>query len=111
MCLVSNGSGLLLYRRKERNFGTHGHTCSQFPFPPINLDFYWLYFHRLQETLTEEQKSERREAARIAAEQRAKDFKQGGGGESLKAKAKRQEEIREKNAGTSNNNGMRWQVG
>lgn len=48
--------------------------------------------------LTEAEKQELREKQLRAAEERQKDFKQGGGGDTLKAKAKKLEEAQKKNA-------------
>lgn len=44
-----------------------------------------------------------------AAEERAKNFKQGGGGEKLKAKAKALEEAERKNSG-GGPNALKWTV-
>jgi len=63
------------------------------------------------EPLTEEEKEERRLKALAAAEERSKSFKQGGGGEKLKAKAKALEEAEKRNkelGGSSPH--MRWQT-
>lgn len=63
------------------------------------------------EVLTEEEKEERRLKALAAAEERSKSFKQGGGGEKLKAKAKALEEAEKRNrelGGPSPH--MRWQT-
>lgn len=45
-----------------------------------------------------------------AAEKRAKDFKQGGGGEHLKAKAKKLEEAEKKNKELGGENALKWNV-
>lgn len=45
-----------------------------------------------------------------AADARSKDFKQGGGGERLKAKAKALEEAENKNKEIGGANKLRWQV-
>lgn len=47
--------------------------------------------------LTEEEKAEVRARQLAAAEERQKQFKQGGGGETLKAKAKKLEEAQRSN--------------
>ena len=62
--------------------------------------------------MTDEEREERRRAAAEAADSRSKDFKQGGGGDALKAKAKRQEQARVESASRgSNHPGMNWSVG
>ena len=45
-----------------------------------------------------------------AAEKRSKDFKQGGGGEKLKAKAKQLEEAEKKNREAGGPNSLKWSV-
>lgn len=45
-----------------------------------------------------------------AAEKRSKDFKQGGGGEKLKAKAKQLEEAERKNREAGGPNSLKWSV-
>ena len=45
-----------------------------------------------------------------AAEKRAKDFKQGGGGEKLKAKSKALEEAEKKNRELGGTNTLKWSV-
>ena len=51
----------------------------------------------LNKPLTEAEKQSRREIMAAAAEERSNTFKQGGGGESLKAKSKKLEEAERKN--------------
>eukprot|EP01040_Poterioochromonas_malhamensis_P000757 gene759-807_t len=64
----------------------------------------------IQEKLTLEEKERRREAQAKAAEDRAKNFKQGGGGENLKAKQKALEDAQKKNAEKGGQD-LRWTVG
>ena len=63
--------------------------------------------------MNEGEKIARREAARQAAEDRAKSFKQGGGGETIKAKAKKLDVLREKSSSDRDDGkpAMRWTVG
>ncbi len=51
----------------------------------------------LLKKLSADEVEERRKIQAKAAEERSKDFKQGGGGEKLKAKAKRLEDAENKN--------------
>ncbi len=60
--------------------------------------------------LTEELRAARREERAAAAEARAKTFKQGGGGEKLKAKAKALEEAEKNNKANSGGVGLKWTV-
>lgn len=53
--------------------------------------------------------SRRRQQAE-AAEQRAKSFQQGGGGDKLKAKAKALEDAEKKNKELGGNNALTWTV-
>jgi len=56
--------------------------------------------------LTPEEAAQRREAQASAAEARSKDFKQGGGGEKLKAKQRALENAEKKNSALGGGNAM-----
>mmetsp|Transcript_34490 Transcript_34490/g.45594 ORF Transcript_34490/g.45594 Transcript_34490/m.45594 type:complete len:82 (-) Transcript_34490:420-665(-) len=64
--------------------------------------------------LTPEEREARRAQAAQAAEGRQKDFRQGGGGEKVKAKAARKEAAEQKaiaeGRGPNSRNAMQWQV-
>mmetsp|Transcript_29675 Transcript_29675/g.42367 ORF Transcript_29675/g.42367 Transcript_29675/m.42367 type:complete len:81 (+) Transcript_29675:61-303(+) len=60
--------------------------------------------------MTEEELETRRRMQAEAAEKRSKDFKQGGGGEKLKAKSKALEEAEKKNRELGGTNTLKWSV-
>ena len=60
--------------------------------------------------LSSEEIEERRRRQAEAAEMRSKDFKQGGGGERLKAKSKALEEAERKNKAAGGPNTLQWTV-
>ena len=67
-------------------------------------------FVQHEENLTEEEKQARRKQQADAADKRAKNFNQGGGGEKIKAKAKQLEAAEKANAEKGGGPNMKWNV-
>lgn len=61
-----------------------------------------------QSLITDEEKEDMRLKRAKAADDRAKSFKQGGGGEKLKMKQKRLEEAEKKNKELGGENKLKW---